>query len=197
MSMRSRSISTSIFLGVVIGFLAMILAPVFVPLQYAAEARILVTPRAIPGVDPYTSSKAEESIAQNLAQIVGTSEFFNRVISVSLGVDATYFAGDELLRRELWQKTVEASVVYNTGILRVAAYHPDKQQAVNIATAVTYVLTQSGNDFAVNAADFRLIDRAIAAKLPARPHFAAIGLGGFLAGTGASLLYLRSRKRSI
>lgn len=195
MSMMSRSISTSIFFGIVIGLLAMILAPVFVPLKYAAEARVLVSPRAIAGVDPYTSSKAAERIAQNLAQIVNTSEFFNRVISVSLGVDATYFPADELERRKLWQQTIEASAVYNTGILRVVAYHPNKQQAQHLATAVTYVLTKSGNDFAVNSADFRLIDSAVASDYPKKPNFPAIGVLGFLVGTAGSMLYLRPKKR--
>lgn len=193
--MRTRTISTALFFGVVTGLLAVVLSPIFIPLQYAAEARVLVSPRAIAGVDPYTSSKAAERIAQNLAQIVGTSEFFNRVIAVSLGVDVSYYSGDELSRRQLWQSTVEASSVYNTGILRVVAYHPNKQQAVATATAVTYVLTQSGNDFAVNSADFRLIDRAVVSRLPKRPNFAAIGLAGFLAGAALSFLYIRSKKR--
>lgn len=194
-SMRLRIMSTTLFFGMVLGLLAVILSPLFIPLQYAAEARVLVTPRAIAGVDPYTSSKAAERIAQNLAQIVGTSEFFNRVISASLGVDVSYYSGDELSRRQRWQHTVEASSLYNTGILRVVAYHPSKQQAVATATAVTYVLTQSGNDFAVNSADFRLIDRAVASKLPQRPNFAAIGLAGFLAGAAVSFLYIRLKKR--
>lgn len=190
-----RSISTSIFFGVVIGLLAMILAPVFVPIKYAAEAQVLVTPHAIAGVDPYTSSKAAERIAQNLAEIVNSSEFFNRVISVSVGVDASYFPKDELNRRKFWQQSVEAASVYNTGILRVVTYHPDKQQAEALATAVTYVLTQSGNDFAVSSADFRLIDRAVASKYPQKPNFPALGVGGFLIGTAAALLYLRPKKR--
>ncbi len=193
--MAHRSFGTSIFFGIVVGLLAMILAPIVSPLKYGAQARVLVTPHAIPGVDPYTSSKAAERIAQNVAQIVGTSEFFNRVISVSVGVDGNYFPKDELTRRKLWNQTIEASVVYNTGILQITAYHPDKQQAEAIATAVSYVLTQAGNDFAVNAADFRLIDRAIGSKYPSKPNFPALGVGGFLAGTALSLLYLRPKKR--
>ncbi len=192
----SRAISTSIFFGIVIGLLAMILAPVVIPLKYAAEARILVTPHSIAGVDPYTSSKAAERIAQNLAEIVNTSEFFNRVVSVSVGVDASYFPKDELARRKLWQQSVEAASVYNTGILRIVTYHPNKQQAEALATAVTYVLTRSGNDFAVSSADFRMIDRAVASKYPKKPNFPALGVGGFLIGMVSTLLYLRPKKRS-
>lgn len=193
--MSYHSISTSVFFGVVVGLLAMIVAPVILPIKYAAEARVLVTPHAIAGVDAYTSSKAAERIAQNLAEIVNTSEFFTRVVSVSVGVDASYFPKDELGRRKLWQESVEASSVYNTGILRVVTYHPEKTQAEALATAVTYVLTQSGNDFAVSSADFRLIDRAVASKYPKKPNFPALGVGGFLIGTAASLLYLRPKKR--
>lgn len=191
----SRSLTTAIFFGVVVGLFAMIVAPVIYPLKYAAEARILVTPHSIAGVDPYTSSKAAERIAQNLAEIVNTSEFFTRVISVSVGVDPNYFPKDELGRRRLWQESVEASSIYNTGILRVVTYHPDKTQAEALATAVTYVLTQSGNDFAVSAADFRLIDRAVASKYPKKPNFPAIGVGGFLFAAITSLLYLRPKNR--
>ncbi len=191
----TRSLTTAVFFGVVVGLLAMIVAPVIFPLKYAAETRILVTPHSIAGVDPYTSSKAAERIAQNLAEIVNTSEFFTRVISVSVGVDPNYFPKEELGRRRLWQESVEASSIYNTGILRVVTYHPDKTQAEALATAVAYVLTQSGNDFAVSAADFRLIDRAVASKYPKKPNFPAIGVGGFLFGTVASLLYLRPKKR--
>ncbi|MCX6781355.1 MAG: hypothetical protein NT003_04580, partial [Candidatus Magasanikbacteria bacterium] len=176
----ARTLSTSIFFGIVIGVLAMILSPVFIPLKYGAEARVLVSPHAIPGVDPYTSSKAAERIAQNVAQVVNTSDFFNRVISVGVGIDANYFPQDELQRRKVWQDTIEASSVYNTGILDVVAYHADKKQAEAIANAVAYVLTQSGNDYAVSSADFRLIDKPIASQYPKKPNFPAIGLGGFL-----------------
>lgn len=168
------------------------------PLQYAAEARLLVAPRAVAGVDPYTSSKAAERIAQNLAEVVGTSQFFARVIAApGTGIDQKYFPVDELKRRKLWNKTVEAGVGYNTGILRVVAYHPQKGQAVAIAAAVAGVLAGTGNDFAVNSADYRIVDTPVASKYPQRPNFPAIAVGAFLLGFAVSFVYSVAHKRGI
>ena len=194
----SRSFYTAIVSGVVLAAVGCLVALVAFPLQYAAEARLLVTPRAVAGVDPYTSSKAAERIAQNLAEVVQTSQFFARVISVpGTSIDQSYFPSDELERRKLWIKTVEAGVTYNTGILRVAVYHPKKEQAVAIATTVAGVLAGTGNDFAVNSADYRIVDTAVASKYPKKPNFPAIAVGAFLLGFAVSFVYSVSHKRSI
>lgn len=182
--------------GCVVAVAAMLTALIAVPLQYAAEARILIAPRTMPGIDPYTSSKAAERIGQDLARVVVTSQFFLRVVSRA-GVDAAYFSGDELTRRKKWSRAVEAGVMYNTGMLRVVAYHPQPRQAEVLARAVADVLVSSGNDFAVNPSDFRIVDLPVASRYPQRPNFLAIGLLGWIGGSVVTFVYLQSRRHRI
>lgn len=190
-----KTFGTAVLTGCVVAVVAMLTALIAVPLQYAAEARILVSPRFVPGIDPYTSSKAAERIGQDLARVVGTSQFFLRVVSRS-GVDAAYFSGDELHRRKQWSRAVESGVIYNTGILRVVAYHPQPRQAEVLARAVADVLVSSGNDFAVNPSDFRIVDLPVASRYPQRPNFLAIGLLGWLGGALVAFVYLQNKRHS-
>ena len=186
----TRSLYAAIVAGLVVAAVACLIALAVFPLEYGASARVLITPRATPGVDPYTSSKAAEVIAQNLADVVGTSQFFSQVVAAAgTGIDLSYFPTDELARRKLWSQTIDASVTYNTGILTVTAYHPKKDQAVAIASAVAGVLGGTGNDFAVNAADYRLIDSPVASKYPEKPNFVAIAVAAFLLGGAVSFIY--------
>lgn len=190
---RAKIISTSFFSGVVVALVSLLITFIFFPLKYGATARVLVAPHAIAGVDPYTSSKAAERVAQNVAEVIPTSQFFNRVVSVPVGIEVNYFPQDELQRRKMWGKTIDASVAYNTGILQIVAYHPNPDQAVRLATAVTNVLASSGNDFAVNASDFKTIDTPVASRYPVQPNVAAIAVIAFLGGAFVSGLYLRRR----
>lgn len=191
---KTRIVYSSVLVGIILALAACLVAFFVFPLKYSAEARVLVAPHSVPGVDPYTSSKAAERIAQNLAEVVHSSQFFNRVISVPVQIDTKYFPDDELNRRKLWNKTIDASVAYNSGILQVTAYHPDAEQAVRIATAVTTVLTSAGNEYAVNAADFKLVDSPVASRYPTQPNFIVIALAAFLGGFVVSAAYQSARR---
>lgn len=192
---NTRIIYLSALNGVILGIMCMLFALAVLPLKYQADARILVAPHMIPGVDPYTSSKSAERIAQNLADVVQTSSFFKRVVSLtSSGIDITYFPQDELKRRKVWGQTVEAGVQYNSGILRVSAFHSDPVQAEKIAGAVAQVLSTSGNDFSLSAADLRVVDSPVASKYPKQPNFIVIALGGLLGGFVISAVFLSLRR---
>lgn len=193
---NTRILYTAILNGIILTIIALLFSLAVVPMRYSADARILIAPRAIPGVDPYTSTKAAERIAQNLGQVVGSSQFFKRVISLSANnIDLTYFPTDELKRRKLWSRTVEASVVYNTGILHIRAFHPERDQAVKIAQSVTQLLATSGNDFAITSSDFRVMDAPVASRYPTKPNFAVIGLVSFLGGALVTAIFLGIKHR--
>ncbi len=192
-----RIIYRALVNGIIVALVSVLLAYLILPLKYAATTRILVVPHEVPGVDPYTSSKSAERIAQNMAEILSSSQFFKRVISISLGIDPHYFPDDELERRKLWNQTIDASVGLNTGILTINIYHKDPDQAVRISTAVIQVLTGSGGDFSVNSADFRVVDSPVASKYPKQPNFPAIAAAGLLGGAAVSVgFYIFRRKNS-
>ena len=181
--------------GLLLAVVAVLFSLAIFPLKYAADARILVAPHAVPGVDPYTSSKSAERIAQNVAEVVRTSQFFNRVVSLTAsGIDITYFPSDELERRKLWNRTIDASVAYNSGMLQLTAYHTDPAQAMSLVGAVAQVLNASGNDFAVSPADFRIVDSPVASAYPRQPNFLVIGLCAFFGGFIISAVFLSLRR---
>ncbi len=192
---NSRIIHLSVLVGALLAIVCVLFSLAVFPLKYGADARILVAPHMIPGVDPYTSTKSAERIAQSLAEIVHTSQFFNRVVSLTAsGIDITYFPTNELDRRKLWSRTVDASVAYNSGMLQITAYHTDAAQAVAIAGAVAQVLATSGNDFAVSSADFRVVDTPIASEYPRQPNFLGIGFGAFFTGFLISAIYVSLKR---
>lgn len=188
-------IYVSFLVGAILAVLGTGLTMIIFPLKYGASATILVMPHAAPSLDPYTTSKAAERIGQNLAEVIHSSQFFGRVLAASTGIDQTYFPTDELQRRQLWNNSVDASVIYNTGILQITAYHPDKIQAVGLAGAVAGVLTASGNDFALSGADYRLLDTPVASRFPAKPNLAVVAVVGFLGGFLLSLAYFSWKRR--
>jgi capsular polysaccharide biosynthesis protein len=75
------------------------------------------------------------------------------------------------------------------------AYHPKKEQAVAIASTVAEVLAGTGNDFAVNSANYNVVDTPVASKYPQKPNFPAIAVAAFLLGFFGTFVWSVGRKR--
>lgn len=185
-----------IFITLIVGLLVGGLTFLF-PLKYSATTRLLITQRAAFTLDPYTAVRSVELIGDNLAQIVGTSFFLDKVLSSGYAIDKAYFSSDEIQRRRQWSQMASAQMLRGTGILEIVIYHPDKDQTTQIANAVIFVLNREGSDYMGRDIGIRLVDAPILSRFPVKPSVPLNALAGLFFGflLGHLSGYVTHRKR--
>ncbi len=169
----------------------------FRPLSYRATLRLLITQRAAFTLDPYTAIRSTELIGDNLAQIIKTSSFFEKTLKAGYSIREDYFDKDELRRRKQWARTADGEMVRGTGLLAVHVYHPDRDQAVQLASAVAFLLSREGGDYVGRDIQIRLVDAPLVSRFPVRPNLLGAMAGGFLVGLLGSSIYIAADHRRL
>ena len=169
------------------------------PLQYSSSIRLLIIQPAALNYDPYTAIRASASVGGNLAQIVYTTDFYNRVIASKYNIDASYFPTDDAKRRKKWSQMVSVRVEQGSGLLNITVYHTDKDQATEIANAIAYVMTTYGSNYVGGSGlSIKLVDEPLVSRFPVKPNVLANGFIGFVVGIFLSIAYVlltdKSRK---
>lgn len=185
-----------VFIGILFAALAVV-ATLFFPLEYRADAQVLIISRSSYGVDPYTVSKSAERIGENIAQIIRTNDFYSKVISQpQYSLDISNFQGvSERIKRKRWEKTVNASVVFGTGVLGISTYHTDYDQARQFAGAVIDTIVAYGADYVGSDVTIKIVNQPVVTPYPVRPNLFINGLVGGLFGIMLmSFLVLKKRK---
>jgi uncharacterized protein involved in exopolysaccharide biosynthesis len=183
------------------GLLGLILALIisFVqPLKYSSTARLLILQDAGSSVDAYTASRSEERIAENLATIVYTSTFFDQVVGSGFSINPDFFPKEDLKRRRLWGKTVNATVSRGSGLLSLTAFHKDIHQAEQIVRAVSFILTERAGDFTSGGTiQVRLVDAPLNSRWPVKPNIFANIASGFFLGALVGVAYVLVQSQRI
>lgn len=152
------------------------------PLKYSASIRLQITQRAAFTLDPYTAIRSTELIGENLAQLIATSSFLDRVLQTGYKIDQRYFTLPETQRRRLWSRTVEARQVRGKGFLDVQVFHPAREEALKIVAAISFLLSTQGSDYIGRDIIVRLVDAPLASRFPARPNLPLNAVVGALVG---------------
>lgn len=189
-----RRRSKIIFLvGIIVAIISAGLT-LFFPLQYRAEAQVLIIPKSRLGVDPYTVVKSAERVGDNLIQIMQTDDFLDKVRSTG-GGELDWSKFDKLSdrqKRKAWPKMVSGSVVYGTGVVNVNAYNTNSDQAKKIARAVVNTLEIKGWEYVGADVIIKGVNNAVATKWPVKPNLPLNAVAGFLVGVmGMALLTVR------
>lgn len=162
---------------------AALLLSAFFPLKYSATTRLLIIPKPSLGVDPYTAVKSAERISENLAQIVFTTSFFDRVTRAGFNLDLSVFNNvSEIQKRKLWKKMVSPEVLSGTALLGITIFHQNKEQAQNWASAAAYTLQTQGFEYTGGNVDIKIVDTPILSRFPVKPNFLMNGFLGLLFG---------------
>lgn len=187
------------FAGLVLAIVVGAVTALF-PRQYRADAQVLIISQSRYGVDPYTAAKSAERVGENLTQVLGTNDFYQKVIAQSnRSLDLSKFEKlSERARRKLWQKTIEASVVYGSSVLNISAYHTDKEQASEFAGAVVDVLSSKGWEYVGGDVVIKTVNDPVTTRFPARPNLWLNMFLGFVVGVlFFSVLILRKNQRAV
>lgn len=168
------------FMGI---FLALALSFIS-PVQYRADAQVYIIARSRFGVDPYTVAKSAERIGDNLSQVVKTSDFYDKVMANSnFQLDRDYFENvSERTKRKHWEKTVDASIVFGTGVMNVSAYHAEPAQAKAYASAIIDTLVTKGTEYVGEDVEMKVVNQPVVTNLPVRPNFLVNSVVGFVLG---------------
>lgn len=179
----TRRFRLIIFAGLILAVATMIIS-LFFPLEYRADAQVLVISRATYGVDPYTVAKASELMGENLAQIMKSNDFFNKVmLQPGYNIDRERFTDvAERVKRKRWQKAVSASVVYGTGAVNISTYAKTAEQASQLAGAATSALTSGASEYVGGNVILKVINDPVATRFPVRPNIILNTFLGFILG---------------
>lgn len=183
------------------GFFVAILATglsFLLPMRFSAASQMMLILRSQSGVDPYTQSKAAERIGENLAQVLATRDFYEKVMAApneNFNKDR-WNNLDERNQRKQWQKDVSAEVVYGTSLLNITVYSYTKDDAVTLARAVTDVVMQSGWEYIGGDISIKTVNAPFPARFIARPNFALNAILGFLVGTILSAIWTAKRSNA-
>lgn len=161
------------------------------PLEYGSTVGILIIQRSTLGLDPYTTIRSAERISENLAGIVYTTSFFEKVMATRFAIDKSFFKEQENKRRKQWQRMVGTEVARGTGRLAITIYHPTRDQALQIALAIGTVLQEEGWTY-VGGGDLqvRIVDPPLTSRYPVRPNLPANAFAGFVLGLLGGIGYV-------
>lgn len=170
------------------------------PLQYSATMRMLIINKQLAQADPYTAIRASERISDNLAQIVYTTSFYEKVMNAKFNIDQSVFPADEIKKRKIWRETIETRVIRGSGMLVVTVYHRDPAQAEQIARAIAFVLTTEGWQYVGGGdLDVKLVDEPLKSRFPVRPNIPANAFMGFVLGiiVGTGYVLQAARRHTV
>jgi capsular polysaccharide biosynthesis protein len=175
------------------------LVSLILPKYWSAESQVLLISKGYGGVDPYTQAKAAEQIGGNLAQVIGTSDFYNKVIeSQTMSFDRERWAVmSERNRRKNWTRDVQAEVVYGTGLLRLTVYSQSKDDTIALSKAVTDTLASRGWEYVGGDVGMKVVNNPLLSRLPARPNFIVNTILGFVLGVLLSAWWVAKNRHGV
>jgi len=183
------------FWGIIFALLSLVTS-LFLPVHYSAESQILIISRDRSGVDPYTQAKSAERVGENLAQVMKTTDFYNKVMDSKYSFDkASWKKLTERNQRKQWDKNVRASVLYGTGLMDIKAYSHNKQDALNLSNATAQTLATRGWEYIGGDVAIKVVSPPLVSSWPARPNFVINIIVGFVVGLFLSGMWIVKYKK--
>jgi len=172
-------------------------ASVLLPQEYRADAQVLIISKSRYGIDPYTVVKSAERVGENVAQVMQTSDFYNKVrADHSTVINWNRFEKlNERKKRKTWAKAMQPSVVFGTGVLNISTYSEDPGEAKALARAVAQTLETKAFEYVGGDVEIKLVNEPVATRFPARPNMPLNAAAGFVIGVLLSGVMV-VRKRS-
>jgi len=158
---------------VVILFLVIAVIFTFVqPFKYASETKILVIQNFPKGSDPYAISRSNQYLSSILARIVNTNLFYNEVMNSGFNIKKNYFPENVEKQIRLWDKTVSARTMGDSGLISIKVVHPDKYQSDQILRGVNHTLKNNHSYYhgLGDQVSIKTVDQPYTSDWPAEPN---------------------------
>ena len=159
-------------IGIVVLFLAIAVIVTFIqPFKYSSEAKILVIQNFPKGSDPYAISRSNQYLSSVLARIVNTNLFYSEVVNSGFNINKNYFPENVEKQIRVWNKTVSAKAIGDSGLISLKVVHPDKYQADQIMRGINNVL-KTKNSYYHGLGDqvsIKTVDQPHTSDWPAEP----------------------------
>ena len=177
---------------IVLLFLIISLVITFIqPLKYGSTSKLLVVQK-YNTYDIYATAKSNEYVSNILSNVVSSYSFYNEVKNSGFAINYDYFKGDNRKQMRIWQKTVSAKSISDSGVIEINIYHPDSRQAYEISKAVNEIIkTKNANYHGLgDRIDIVIIDQPIVSSFPVKPNIFINILIGIVLGIIFALGYI-------
>jgi len=192
----ARKWTTLLLAGILTAMFAAFVS-LLIPLQYRADAGVYIISKSRYGVDPYTVVKSAEQVGQNMVQVIKTQDFFDKVMArAGESLDTSAFQNvNDRTRAKRWEKSVDGSVVFGTGVLNISAYNHDPAEAKLLAAAVVDTLVSEGYEYVGGDVTIKQVNKPIVTRFPVRPNVPLNAAIGFLLGAvlSATVIVLKNK----
>ncbi len=175
----------------------LIIGSAFVLLQefkFGTKSKILVIQEGYGRVDPYAVSRSVEYLSDLFSRVIYSNSFFGFVLSSDFDIEKSYFGEDATKQMKKWKKTISAKAVENSGIININIYHPDANQAKQIALAVNHVLISKNQNYQGlgDSVKISVLDQPVVSKYPVKPDllFSLFFIVGFSLLFGLVYIYV-------
>lgn len=174
----------SVLVAGLIGALCTLTLSLVFPLEYRADASVYIISKSRYGVDPYTVVKSAERVGENITQVMKTQDFFDKVVAkAGNNLDMSRFQNvSDRTKLKRWERSVDGSVVFGTGVLNISVYNKNVAQAKILANAVLDTLVFDGYEYVGGDVTIKVINKAIVTRFPVRPNLPINGILGFVIG---------------
>lgn len=168
------------------------------PKQYMATSQVLIISRDRAGVDPYTQARSAERIGANLAQVMNTTDFYNKVMASNFTIfdREPWRTLTDRDQRKKWSKDVRANMVYGASLMNITVYSYSPAEAVNLSHAITQTLASQGWEYLGGDVAIKAISNPLASRWIGRPNILVNGGVGFLIGVLICSLWVLRYKRN-
>lgn len=157
------------------------------PFEYRSTFSVLVIEKTN-SADAFAAAKSAERASLSLAQILYTTSFYDQVRESGL-LDGVSFPPNESERRNVWEHAIETRAYPDVGILKIAAYSPEKEKASALSFAVATVLTKNGTEYLGSGENIvlKIVDAPLTSAAPVRPSIPMNLAIGFIVGLGGAI----------
>ncbi|MBI3120260.1 MAG: hypothetical protein HYZ08_01450, partial [Candidatus Kerfeldbacteria bacterium] len=160
------------------------------PFEYQSVVKLIVV-HGNEQLDSYTASRAAERSAKTLSNVVGTTSFFENVLALDPSISDA-FGANESDQRENWERSIEATVTPDTGVLTIAVYskQPKIAEAIANASAKTISTQQWKYLGAGTSAVVEIIDAPLTSTHPVRPNILLNFISSLILGVMIAVVYV-------
>lgn len=186
---NSKNVKTIIVFGLIFAILALTISLIQPP-KFKSSSKLLVVVNQ-DSIDSYTASRTADYISNILSEVVYSNSFIDNVIKSQFNIEDDFGITPEQ-RIKNWEKRINIKTKENQGIIFIEAFHTNKDQAHQLAQAVSYTLItkHEGYHGMGSRVSVKMIDSPMLPKQKDQPKIWLNTILGLAAGLIFSLTFV-------